>query len=206
MNKVMYDDALETLYGKNTFDFGQDPAQSLQFLQSRPAAALPFIKGLCFRVTEEQIDDWGPGDFCTQYRALVQFIKDNLKLANLSLMFDTYEVWDNIQGREDDEESKYYYDAMVELVDEVKVLGEGEGLYDVWFRMGWFAELEGVFGKRVLGKRWVDRHGSVKIPEKSTWEERQWKVPDFYEVREGDLEVVSRRKLEEGKSRRKDRN
>lgn len=57
--------------------------------------------------------------------------------------------------------------------------------------MGYMTELEKVFGQRVMGDRWVDRHGIVKEPTKEQLWDESWKVPVYHRKRPGDLEIFS---------------
>ena len=185
----MRDDALKVLHSKNCFDFIQDPLKTVDFLQRLPAAALPYIRRIRFRVTEESIWEWKEKCYLQQWQALILFIKRNLDLPNLSITIDSEEVFDNLQHAQDQETNRFYYDAMVELTDALSIL---DTVYDIWFQMGWFTELEKVFAHRIAGDRWVDRHGVVKTENsKGLWLE-QWIVPPYYQSRSGDLEIFSR--------------
>ena len=78
---------------------------------------------------------------------------------------------------------------MVELADALTVLGGA--FQDVWFKMRYMTELEKVFGQRVMGDRWVDRHEIVKESTREQMWKDVWKVPVYHKKRPGDLEIFS---------------
>jgi len=192
VSKHMYNDAIEILYGRNCFDIAQDPVEIIKFLQNIPAAALLCIRSLHLRVLESQVCDWKENNYLQDWKALVQFIKENLQISRLSLTVDSEEIWDNLKWAYEQETNKYYYDAMVELAD---ALTELRGLHDMWFKMGWFRELEKVFAHRIMGDKWVDRHGIIK-PENHEWNE-PWIVHAYHEERPGDLKIYSKNYYED---------
>ncbi len=114
---------------------------------------------------------------------LFQFIRDHFSLTNLSIVLDAGEATEYISI------SRSYYHGMVEVVDEMMVLG-GNGLKDLSVRMEGMTDLEVVFENKVLGSRWMDREGKLeKIMRDRESRPGIMMMPSFHVVRDGDWEI-----------------
>ena len=152
VDRQMCQDAFEVFFSNARFTLCDEPLSVIKFLKSLPSDALPFIQKIELMIQEPQADSWKSGNYTVDYRKLAAFIKENLRVENLSMEINSWSMFETCMWAEE-EENRYYYDAVSEIAEAMTSL---EGIKTLKFKLGWFFALEPIFEKRILGKRYVE--------------------------------------------------
>ncbi|MCJ1249496.1 Endonuclease III-like protein 1 [Trapelia coarctata] len=169
VGKTVYKDALRVLYSENCFDILQDPQETVLFLSRLPPGALKFIRRIQFRFSERQVRGWKRNGLTQQWNSLVAFIQQNLNLSNLLIVVNLQAVADICLWNDEDEDAgnRFVYDVYFQLANGLCSL---PGLCDLHFVLGWFADLEPVLEKKVMGEAYDSMKGNKtpKVPSSAT--------------------------------------
>ncbi|CAG8951697.1 hypothetical protein HYFRA_00005497 [Hymenoscyphus fraxineus] len=148
VSKQMRADTLRVLLSQNTLEFLQDPIETIHFLETFPQEALKSIRRIHFRLSEDEINEWGKRDYHEKLTHLTQYLNANLNTRQLSItvILETFDVGGYA---EDDEDLRILYEIYRDVT---RAFREMTGLEDIQFDVGWFIYLEPIMRRAVLGR------------------------------------------------------
>jgi hypothetical protein len=147
VSKEMRHDAYIAFFNHNTFEFSQDPEETLHFLFSFPEGYLKYTRHIQFRFQEREVLLWTQEDYGRKWQALVLFLKEHFKIPQLSIAIwaDTFEL-----GAMDDfgTQQRNIYDVYCDITRSLRLL---QGLGSVRFDLGYFAQLGPLMSRAIIG-------------------------------------------------------
>ncbi len=163
VSKQMYQDASSVFYPASCFDFLQNHRETVAFLSRLPRAGLGLIRRLRIAVTAAHFHEWELSGHASQFRTLVEFIRDNMDVTKLELTIDTHAIDDDCLWIDGEEENRFVYGVYLDIANTLCLL---RGLWWVEFDIGWAPGLVPWLTQEVLGRRrWPrDVRGGRTIP------------------------------------------
>jgi len=177
VSRQVYYDSVEVFFTDANFEICQGPEETLSFLQRLPKQGLCLLSRLRFYFTTLHLHNWNVNEWSIEWKRLVTFMKENLKIDKLSIEMDLTSAYDICLWRDDlpnEELNHFMFDIYRDIALDLKAL---VGLKDFSIELGWFKNLKPYLEWEVLGERaqWImaEQEGSRR---------RDQAIPIWYDI------------------------